>query len=134
MELVSVNVDQMPASVTINNFGMKINAGLNAKNWLMKVYVIKDLFGIQVIAECERAKLCDIGDYLDYENCKCRKKLFDKLVEECTETNNEVKLAKITLFENENKYKRSSCTPYIVLFLIIFTINMGIGTYFISRN
>ena len=32
------------------------------------------------------------------------KKLVDKLVEECTETNNEVKLAKITLAENENNY------------------------------
>ena len=51
--------------------------------------------------ECECDKLCDIGEYLDYENCKCRKKLVDKLVEECTETNNEVKLAKITPAENE---------------------------------
>ena len=81
--------------------------------------------------ECECDKSCDIGEYLDYENCKCRKKLVDKLVEECTETNNEVKLAKITLTENENKYKRSSCTPYIVLFLIIFAINVWIGTYFV---
>ena len=30
-------------------------------------------------------KLCDIGEHLDYENCKCRKKLVDKLVEECSE-------------------------------------------------
>ena len=59
------------------------------------------------------------------------KKLVDKLVEECTETNNEVKLAKITLAENENKYKCSSCTLYIVLFWILFTINVGIGTYFV---
>ena len=35
--------------------------------------------------ECECDKSCDIGKYLDYENCKCRKKLVDKLVEECTE-------------------------------------------------
>ena len=27
---------------------MKINAGVNAKNLLIKVHVIKDLFGIQV--------------------------------------------------------------------------------------
>ena len=27
-----------------------INAGVNAKNWLIKVYAIKDLSGIQVIA------------------------------------------------------------------------------------
>ena len=32
--------------------------------------------------ECECDKACDVGEYLDYENCKCRKKLFDKLIEE----------------------------------------------------
>ena len=57
--------------------------------------------------------------------------MFDKLVEECTESNNEVKLAKITLAEHNNKYKCSSCTLYIVLFSIIFTINVGIGIYFV---
>ena len=84
-------------------------------------------------SNCEREwdKSYDFGEYLDYENCKCRKKLIEKLFEECTETNNEVKLAKITLAENENKHKRSSCTLYIVLFSIIFTINVGIGTYFV---
>ena len=71
-------------------------------------------------------------EYLDYEHCKCRKKLIDKLVDECTETVEEVKLAKITLTENENSYKCSSCTVYIVLFWIFFTINVGgIGAYFI---
>ena len=25
--------------------------------------------------ECECDKSCDIGGYLDYENCKCRKKV-----------------------------------------------------------
>ena len=32
---------------------------------------------------CEYDKLCDIGQYLDYKNCVCRKSLADKLVEEC---------------------------------------------------
>ena len=81
--------------------------------------------------ECECDKSCDLGEYLDYENCKCIKKLVDKLTEECTETNNEVNLAKITLCESENKHKRSSCTLYIVLFSIVFTINVAIGTYFV---
>ena len=66
--------------------------------------------------KCECDKSCDIGEYLDYENSKCRKKLFDKLVEEYTETNNEVKLTKITLAENENKHKCSSCTLYMCYF------------------
>ena len=72
-----------------------------------------------------------VDEYLDCENCKCRKKLVDKLVEECTETNEKVKLAKITLAENENKHKCSFSTLYIMLFSIIFTINVGIGTYFL---
>ena len=25
--------------------------------------------------ECECDKLCDVGDYLDYKSCKCRKKV-----------------------------------------------------------
>ena len=76
--------------------------------------MIKDLFGILVNCECECHKTCDIGEYLDYENCKCRKKLVDKLVDECTETVEEVKLAKITLAENESENKYSSCSVYCI--------------------
>ena len=76
-------------------------------------------------------KACDIGEYLNYENCKCRKKLVDKLVDECAETNEEVKLAKITLDKNENSYKCTSCTVYTVLFWILFATDVGgIGAYF----
>ena len=75
--------------------------------------------------------MCDISEDLDYENCKCRKILVDKLVEECSEINNEVKFAKITLAENENKHKRSSCTLYIGLFSKNFPINVGISNYFV---
>ena len=76
--------------------------------------------------ECECDKSCDVAEYLDYENCKCRKKLVDKLAVECTENIDEVKIAS----ENEHKNKSSSCILYIVLFSILFTINVGIGTYF----
>ena len=53
--------------------------------------------------KCECDKSCDVGEYLDYENCKCRKKLVDKLVKECTENIDEVKIAGIALFEHENE-------------------------------
>ena len=79
--------------------------------------------------ECECDKNCDIGYYLDYEKCKCRKKLVDKLIDECTETIKEVKLAEITLFENENNY--GSCRVYIVLMIVVFTIFIGITIYFV---
>ena len=51
--------------------------------------------------------------------------MVNKLVEECNETTDEVKLT-----ENENSYKCNSCILYIVLFSIFFTINVGIGAYF----
>ena len=79
--------------------------------------------------ECECNKSCDVGEYLNYESCKCRKKLVDKLVEECTENVEEAKIAEITL--TENIHKCSSCTLYIVLFSRVFTINTGIATYFV---
>ena len=46
--------------------------------------------------ECECDKSYDAGEYLDYENCKCRKKLVDKLVEECIENIEETGLVEIT--------------------------------------
>ena len=82
--------------------------------------------------ECECDKLCNVGEYLDYKNCKCRKKLVDKLVEECAENIDQVKMAEITL--TENVHKCSSCALYIVLFLIILTIKIGIATYFVYQK
>ena len=38
--------------------------------------------------ECECDKSCDIGEYLDYKNCKCWKRIIDKLAEECNENIN----------------------------------------------
>ena len=83
--------------------------------------------------ECECDKSCDIDEYLDYSNCKCRKKLVDPLVEECTENIDETKLVKKTLDKNENKDKCNSYVVYKVLFWILFIffiISIGIGIYF----
>ena len=76
--------------------------------------------------ECDKA--CDIDKYLDYGNFKWRKKLVDKLVDECSETIEEVKLAKKTLAENENSYKCSFCTVYISL-MVVFFYNFYLSYY-----
>ena len=76
---------------------------------------------------CECDKTYDIGEYSDYSNCNYRKKLFDKLIEECNKNTDEVEITEITQAKNEC----SSCTLYNVLFLIFFTISIGIGTYFV---
>ena len=81
--------------------------------------------------KCECDKLCNISEYLDYKNCKCKKMLVNKL--ECNKTIDEVKLTKITIAENENEnsYKHNSCIVYIVLLSIFFIINVGIDIYFV---
>ena len=49
--------------------------------------------------ECEFDRSCDVGRYLNYEKCKCRKRLIDKLVEECVENIDGNKMASVTLNE-----------------------------------
>ena len=39
--------------------------------------------------ECDKS--CNVGEYLDYKNCKCRKRIIDKLVDECSENIDENK-------------------------------------------
>ena len=53
--------------------------------------------------------------------------MVDKLIEECDENIEETSLGKI----NSTKCKHNSCILYIVLFSILFTINIGIVTYFV---
>ena len=57
--------------------------------------------------------------------------MVDKLIEKCVKTIEEVKLANITIFENENNYKYGSCKVYIVLIIVVFKIFTGITIYFI---
>ena len=80
--------------------------------------------------ECECDKSCDIGEYLDYKNCKYRERIIDKLVEECSEN----------FYENEtidviplNVYKKvgNSCMVYIVLFFIFLITSICICSIFI---
>ena len=79
--------------------------------------------------ECECDKPCDFREYLDYENCKCKKKLVDKLFEECRENIDENKIISVTL--NDYGSVCGSCTIYIVLFAITFLIIIGIRGAFI---
>ena len=68
------------------------------------------------------------------KNVSAEKRFVDKLVDEYAETVEEVELAKITLAENENSYKCSSCTMYTLLMIVVFTICAGITTYFVYYN
>ena len=78
--------------------------------------------------ECECDKSCNIGQYLDYSDCKKKKKLIDPLIEKCSENDNETKIVNITV-ENEN-----SCILYIVLATVVFAIFTAVIIYFVYCN
>ena len=85
--------------------------------------------------ECECDKSCNIGKYLDYSSCKCRKKLINPLVEECRGNINGTSLVKKTLDESEDRC--SSDVVYRALcwaLFIFFLINIGISIYFVYHN
>ena len=84
--------------------------------------------------ECE----CDksfVGEYLDYKNCKCRKKKTDKLVEECSKNIYENETLDITSLNiiPLNVYKKvcSSCMVYTVLFVVFLITSICICCVFI---
>ena len=85
--------------------------------------------------DCEGDKSCDIGEYLHHKNCKCRKKIIDKLIEERSED----------IYENEtldiiplnviplNGYKNicNSCIVYAVLRVMFLIRSICICCVFI---
>ena len=84
--------------------------------------------------ECECNILSVPAEYLDYANCKCRKRLFNKLVEEWSENIDEKELhLNELIIVNSNDYKNvcGSCTIYTVLQVIFFIANISINSVFI---
>ena len=78
------------------------------------------------MCECECDKSCEVGEYLDCVNCKCRKRLIDKLVGKCDED----------LDGNETIYKETLydygrvCRSYmlhVILLIIVSIIIMSIN-------
>ena len=80
--------------------------------------------------ECKYDKLCDVGQYLDYKNCVCRKRLINNLVKQC------INIVDEDIMRNEKMISTPDCpshTPYIVLlvlFLLVSLIICGVVIYF----
>ena len=75
---------------------------------------------------CKCDKLCDIGQYLDYKNCVCRKSIVDKLVEECINVIDGNTMYSETLSTNPNDCP--SRTPYVVLFIVFLSISVIVSS------
>ena len=74
--------------------------------------------------ECECGKSCNIGEYLDYSNCTCKKSIIDKLIDDCTNTIEE---------NNDILVTSSGDTIYFslfIVFLVLFLICSSVLIYF----
>ena len=83
--------------------------------------------------ECECDKSRDIGEYLDYKNCDCRKRIIDKLVEVCSENIDENKMfynETLDIISPSDNKTSDSCIVYIVLFSVFLIINIYMAIYF----
>ena len=80
--------------------------------------------------ECDCDQLCDAAEYLDYKNSKCRKRLTDKLVEECSENIDENKMIYNSALYDYGKICHFS-TIYFILLAIFFIISIRISSVFI---
>ena len=83
--------------------------------------------------ECECDKSCDIREYLYYKNFMCRKKIIDKLIEECSENIDENKMlyneTLNIISSSDNNKTFDSCIVYIVSFSVFLTINISMAIY-----
>ena len=78
--------------------------------------------------ECECDKSCDIGEYLDYKNCRCKKRITDKLVEECSEN---IDGSELLYNETLNAIPCNYSMVYMLLFVIFLITNIWICCIFI---
>ena len=82
---------------------------------------------------CECDKYCEIGQYLDYKNCVCRKKIIDDLIEQCTS------IVDIDIKNNtlSKKSDELSSNIYFVLFivsLVVFILFLVVFIYYWRKD
>ena len=105
--------------------------------WECKELIYKGLWDKGFIwnpsnCECECDKSCDIGEYLDYENCKYRKKIIHKLVEEWNkyiEGNKMLYNETLDIISSRDNKTSNSRILYIILFSVFLIISISMAVY-----
>ena len=87
---------------------------------------------------CECDKYCEIGQYLDYKNCVCRKKLIDDLIEQCTSiVDIEIKNGTDIFTSSTPVNSDNSTNIYLFLFVAVLIVVVLVAAgfiYYYSKN
>ena len=74
---------------------------------------------------CECDRYCETGQYLDYKNCVCRKKIIDDLIEQCTSIV-DMDIKNNTLSKKNNESSSNIYFILFIVFLVLFIFFSGI--------
>ena len=85
--------------------------------------MIKDICGIQVLANVNVISGKKTGQYLDHKNCVCKNKLVGRLIEECTSVINE------TMINNKDSSNNNTLQN---VFIGLFSVSVLIGIFFFA--
>ena len=77
---------------------------------------------------CECDRYCETGQYLDYKNCVCRKKIIDDLTEHCTSI--------VDMDIKNNTLSKKSIFYFVlfIVFLVLFILFLAVFIYCWRRN
>ena len=88
--------------------------------------------------KCEYDKSCNTSQYLDYLDCKYKKKIIDLIVEECIGYDDDDKTKIVNITDNKtkivNKTVENSCKVYIILPIVAIVISTVYTICFVYYN
>ena len=84
---------------------------------------------------CECDRHCEVGQYLDYKSCVCRKRIISDLIEQCTsiidmETQNNA----IAAANSESLFNMTYVALFIVFFILFILLFAGCFYYWCKNN
>ena len=82
---------------------------------------------------CECDKYCEIGQYLDYKNCVCRKKIIDDLIEQCTSIV-DMDIKNNTLSKKSDESSSNIYFVLFIVFLMLFILFLVVFTYYWRKD
>ena len=82
---------------------------------------------------CECDIYCETGQYIDYKNCVCRKKIIDDLIEQCTSIV-DMDIKNNTLSKKSDESSSNIYFVLFIIFLVLFILFLVVFIYYWCKN
>ena len=85
------------------------------------------------ICFCECDRYCETGQYLDYKNCVCRKKIIDDLIEQCTSIV-DMDIKNNILSKKSDELSSNIYFVLFIVFLVLFILLLAVFIYYWRKD